>query len=207
MPERAKPTGNLNPLGLTSEEFVARAKSECGVARPAALAAYRRAFREGALDAAPTRVSVGEVVGVLREESPEGEVVKFLTRLSRQAEVGTPANGSTPVRLAPLTPLPIDPTVESVLIPMIGSSGRRSYTLCVSSQVGCAMGCTFCETGQMGLIRSLTASEIVAQWFAARWLVENPADGGARAGFPVKNIVFMGMGERSEERRVGKGWR
>ncbi|MDX2148260.1 MAG: 23S rRNA (adenine(2503)-C(2))-methyltransferase RlmN [Planctomycetota bacterium] len=75
--------------------------------------------------------------------------------------------------------------VESVLIPMRGRSGDVNYTLCVSSQVGCAMGCTFCETGQMGLIRSLTPAEIVAQWFAARHLLSHR----------VTNIVFMGMGE------------
>jgi len=68
---------------------------------------------------------------------------------------------------------------------MIGSAGLRTYTLCVSSQVGCAMGCTFCETAQMGLIRSLTPSEIVGQWFAARHII----------GIAPKNIVFMGMGE------------
>jgi 23S rRNA (adenine2503-C2)-methyltransferase len=68
---------------------------------------------------------------------------------------------------------------------MIGSLGVTTYTLCVSSQVGCAMGCTFCETAQMGLIRSLTADEIVAQWYAATHELK----------VKVKNIVFMGMGE------------
>ena len=75
--------------------------------------------------------------------------------------------------------------VESVLIPMMGRSGQRTYTLCVSSQIGCAMGCTFCETAQMGLIRSLRVEEIVGQWFAAAHVV----------GIKPKNIVFMGMGE------------
>src|SRR5439155_25739145 len=75
--------------------------------------------------------------------------------------------------------------IESVLIPMIGSSGASTYTLCVSSQVGCAMGCTFCETAQMGLLRSLSAAEIVGQWYAARHVI----------GVAPKNIVFMGMGE------------
>ncbi len=68
---------------------------------------------------------------------------------------------------------------------MIGRSRVRTYTLCVSSQIGCAMGCGFCETAQMGLIRSLTADEIVAQWFhATHTLSMRPS-----------NIVFMGMGE------------
>ncbi len=81
--------------------------------------------------------------------------------------------------------------VESVIIPMVGQKGRRTHTLCVSSQVGCAMGCGFCETAQMGLVRSLTASEIVAQWFNATHRHETE-DGVPRR---IDNIVFMGMGE------------
>jgi len=72
---------------------------------------------------------------------------------------------------------------------MIGRTRRKTHTMCLSSQVGCAMGCEFCETAQMGLIRSLTAAEIVGQWFAARHLLE-PDD-----PFDLDNIVFMGMGE------------
>lgn len=70
--------------------------------------------------------------------------------------------------------------VESVCIPM-----KTLMTLCVSSQVGCRMGCTFCETGRMGLVRNLTAAEIVAQVFAARYILKQP----------IRNVVFMGMGE------------
>src|SRR5262249_42285389 len=70
---------------------------------------------------------------------------------------------------------------------MFAGNGAMTRTLCVSSQVGCAMGCTFCETAQMGLMSNLSASDIVAQWFAARF-------GGV--GSPdITNIVFMGMGE------------
>jgi len=61
-------------------------------------------------------------------------------------------------------------------------------TLCLSSQVGCAMGCTFCATGQMGIIRNLTAAEIVGQVMAMLIHHEHPLDR------PV-NLVFMGMGE------------
>ena len=70
--------------------------------------------------------------------------------------------------------------VESVLIPM-----QAGGTLCVSSQVGCRMGCAFCETGRMGLLRNLTAEEIVSQVFIARHIL----------GLKVRNVVFMGMGE------------
>lgn len=70
--------------------------------------------------------------------------------------------------------------VEAVLIPM-----QAGGTLCVSSQVGCRMGCAFCETGRMGLLRNLTIPEIVGQVFIARHVL----------GFDMRNIVFMGMGE------------
>jgi len=65
-------------------------------------------------------------------------------------------------------------------------------TVCVSSQSGCAMGCTFCATGQMGLQNNLTAGEIAAQvvW-ARREAVRLPASTPQR----LTNIVFMGMGE------------
>jgi len=66
-------------------------------------------------------------------------------------------------------------TVESVLLPREG--------LCVSTQVGCAVGCVFCMTGQGGLLRQLGSAEIVAQVALARTLR------------PVRKVVFMGMGE------------
>jgi 23S rRNA (adenine2503-C2)-methyltransferase len=78
--------------------------------------------------------------------------------------------------------------VESVYMP---EAGRR--TLCVSSQVGCAMGCTFCLTATMGLSRNLTPGEIVDQVHRAnRRLVEL---GEGPAPRPLTNLVFMGMGE------------
>ncbi|MEJ2520398.1 MAG: 23S rRNA (adenine(2503)-C(2))-methyltransferase RlmN [Desulfuromonadales bacterium] len=69
--------------------------------------------------------------------------------------------------------------VETVLIPMEG--GR--HTLCISTQVGCAMQCTFCLTGTFGLERNLTPAEIVNQVCAVR------------EDYPIDNIVMMGMGE------------
>src|SRR5690606_24779324 len=65
---------------------------------------------------------------------------------------------------------------------------RGRATVCVSTQVGCAMGCVFCATGQMGFRRHLTHGEIVAQVvFVARLLRER--------GESLRNIVVMGMGE------------
>jgi len=81
--------------------------------------------------------------------------------------------------------------IESVLIP-----SRDRLTLCISSQAGCAMGCTFCATGWGGFARQLTAGEIVAQYRGSqRWA--NVHGYGA-----VTNIVFMGMGEPLANRRA-----
>jgi 23S rRNA (adenine2503-C2)-methyltransferase len=78
--------------------------------------------------------------------------------------------------------------VESVYMP---EPGRK--TLCVSTQAGCAVGCTFCMTGTMGLARNLTAGEIVDQVARAnRRIVELGEGTGPR---PLTNLVFMGMGE------------
>jgi 23S rRNA (adenine2503-C2)-methyltransferase len=74
--------------------------------------------------------------------------------------------------------------VESVLIP-----GRDRLTLCISSQAGCAMACTFCATGWSGYRRNLSAAEIVAQYRGSRRWADDHGYG------PVSNIVFMGMGE------------
>ncbi len=79
--------------------------------------------------------------------------------------------------------------VETVYIPDVGRSGA----LCVSSQVGCTLNCTFCHTGTQALVRNLTAAEIVAQVQIARdELGEWPSP---KADRRLSNIVFMGMGE------------
>lgn len=81
--------------------------------------------------------------------------------------------------------------VESVLIPT-----ERRLTLCISSQAGCAMACTFCATGWGGFARQLTSGEIVGQYRASRrWAEEN--DYG-----PISNIVYMGMGEPLANRKA-----
>ena len=78
--------------------------------------------------------------------------------------------------------------IEAVLM---GYHNRT--TLCISSQAGCALGCTFCATGQFGFDRHLEAGEIVAQvQYANAWLRRHPMDGSPGR---VTNIVFMGMGE------------
>lgn len=77
--------------------------------------------------------------------------------------------------------------IETVAIP-----GHGRTTLCVSSQVGCPVACSFCATGRMGLQRNLTAAEIVAQYrFALAYQRRHPQ----RLPRALANLVFMGMGE------------
>lgn len=87
--------------------------------------------------------------------------------------------------------------IESVLIPRVDRA-----TLCVSSQVGCAIGCRFCRTADMGLVRNLTSGEVLGQVrIANRMLAERPFRDGSGEGVEspllnrVNHIVFMGMGE------------
>jgi len=70
--------------------------------------------------------------------------------------------------------------IESVIVPM-----ATHYTLCVSTQVGCKMGCRICETGQRGFFRNLSTEEVIGQVYTALFLFK----------VPVRNVVFMGMGE------------
>jgi 23S rRNA (adenine2503-C2)-methyltransferase len=74
-----------------------------------------------------------------------------------------------------------DHKIETVFIPVFDGRG----TLCISSQVGCALECGFCRTGEMGLIRNLTLGEVIGQVIEAKRRIEQP----------ITNVVFMGMGE------------
>lgn len=81
--------------------------------------------------------------------------------------------------------------IEMVYIPEPGRG-----TLCISSQVGCAMDCTFCSTAQQGFNRNLTAAEIVGQvWLANRELLGEAAPSADTSERIITNVVFMGMGE------------
>lgn len=73
--------------------------------------------------------------------------------------------------------------IESVIIRNINKQGNTWNTACLSTQVGCALGCKFCATGRMGLIRNLETGEIIEQFFQLEKL------------YKIENIVFMGMGE------------
>ncbi len=110
---------------------------------------------------------------------------------------------------------------ESVIIPMTSFGGTTWFTLCISSQIGCRMACSFCETGRMGLLQNLTPGQIVQQRLVARKLrtiancplpiadLNSPSSnrqsaigdgqssGQSNTYFSdgIQNIVFMGMGE------------
>lgn len=195
------------PLGLSAAGYVEACGRTIGASRESALDAYKAFFWHGR-EARPrpsqrmralgvpdlpsgstseeSLPRVAPISSVVIDEGAEGKIFKFTQDV---AASGSRLDGS--VRTL---------RTESVLIPMIGKRRVRTYTLCVSSQVGCAMGCTFCETAQMGLIRSLSAAEIVQQWYAATHLLKHPdipepvvTPQGLEG--PVRNIVFMGMGE------------
>ncbi|PKL38480.1 MAG: 23S rRNA (adenine(2503)-C(2))-methyltransferase RlmN [Spirochaetae bacterium HGW-Spirochaetae-1] len=77
--------------------------------------------------------------------------------------------------------------IEAVIITF-----HRRHTVCLSTQVGCAMGCRFCRTGRLGLTRSLTAAEIVAQYLTCyQWIINDKQI----RHIPKPNIVLMGEGE------------
>ena len=79
-------------------------------------------------------------------------------------------------------------TIESVLMHYPATAGRRArHTLCISSQAGCAVGCPFCATGELGFTRDLETAEILDQ--------VRTANRRMHAGERITNVVFMGMGE------------
>lgn len=157
--------------GLTSEELVRRSREAIGPGSGIARNVYRDALLRGMYDPGVHGASVRtaerwretfafglpDVRRVVDETSLDATTTKAILRLADGLEV------------------------ECVRIPM----GRGKHTLCVSTQVGCKMGCTFCETGRMGFLRQLTTAEIVSQPVVVR----------TRLAWTFERIVFMGMGE------------
>jgi 23S rRNA (adenine2503-C2)-methyltransferase len=170
-----------NLCGLSRDELRA-AIVEAGVGPPEkakmrAAQAWRWIHHYGVTDfaamtdiAKETRAAFAEAFTLDRPEVVERQVSKDGTR-------------KWLIRMAPGI------EVETVYIPDVGRAGA----LCVSSQVGCTLNCTFCHTGTQALVRNLTAAEIVAQVQVARDdLGEWPSPKEDRR---LSNIVFMGMGE------------
>jgi len=157
--------------GLTNAESVEHARALLPRGHGFARRIHRQVMREGRFD--PESLGLGPVACQAWRSQFSFELPQIVAVTSDGCEQGV--TSKVVLRLEDGL------EVESVCIPM----GRGRYTLCVSSQVGCKMGCSFCETGRMGLLRNLTTGEIIAQLLVARH----------RLGWPVRNIVFMGMGE------------
>ena len=171
----------VNLAGLTRAELAA-ALVDAGVVKPEkarmrASQLWRWIHHYGLTDfaamtdvAKETRAALAETFTLARPEVVERQVSKDGTR-------------KWLIRTAPGI------EIETVYIPDVGRAGA----LCVSSQVGCTLNCTFCHTGTQALVRNLTAAEIVAQVQVARDdLSEWPSPKEDRR---LSNIVFMGMGE------------
>jgi 23S rRNA (adenine2503-C2)-methyltransferase len=189
-PTDSTPTSPPDPLSVPAEVY-ARACQSLGLRGGyiGGLERYRVLFRTGRIDPALGDLRLPAITRTHTSECSEGTVLKFVLPVPGRAD----KPGETL-------------ETESVVIPMIGKKRVLTHTLCVSSQVGCAMGCGFCQTAQMGLLRNLTAREIVQQWFIARHVAAAtpPAAGpgtaeaepAAATGFAtIRNLVFMGMGE------------
>ncbi len=179
--DKAQPTGPLNLSGLTRDQLKA-ALAETGACEPSkakmrAAQIWRWVHNFGVTDfaamsdiAKDTRALLADRFTLARPQVVERQVSrdgsrKWLIRFAAGIEA------------------------ETVFIPGVGRAGA----LCVSSQVGCTLNCTFCHTGTQPLVRNLTAGEIIAQVQIARDdLGEWPSPQSDRQ---LSNIVFMGMGE------------
>ena len=167
-----------------------------GLTRPELAAALCEAF---ALDPKKAKMRAGQLwrwiyhYGVvdfenmtdIAKEMRAALAERFLVARPEIAEKQVSADGTRKylLRMAPGV------EVECVFIPDVGRAGA----LCVSSQVGCTLNCTFCHTGTQPLVRNLTTAEIVGQALAVKDdLGEWPSGGEDRR---LSNIVFMGMGE------------
>lgn len=181
-PAAGAPTSAMPNLAGLSRAELAQALIDAEVARPdkarmRASQLWRWIHHYGLTDfaamtdvAKETRAALAEKFTLARPEVVERQISRDGTR-------------KWLIRMAPGI------EVETVYIPDVGRAGA----LCVSSQVGCTLNCTFCHTGTQALVRNLTTAEIVAQVQIARDdLGEWPSPKEDRR---LSNIVFMGMGE------------
>ncbi len=168
-------------LGLTMAEFTAWGQAVSGHAAALHRATYRLLVRSGRF--APAEIPGWQQAEAIRPGTlaayAAAAAADQVPAITAQIATADPDLGTTRKVLCRLAD---GQEVEAVLIPMHHAG---HHTVCVSSQVGCRMGCSFCHTAKMGLIRSLSAAEIVAQVVAVR----------RATGITPRNVVFMGMGE------------
>jgi 23S rRNA (adenine2503-C2)-methyltransferase len=179
--QRPETAGPVNLAGMTRGELAAALADAFGLdekkAKMRAVQLWRWIYHYGATDfAAMTDIA---------KEMRAGLAERFVIARPEVAERLVSVDGTRKylIRLAPGT------EVECVFIPDVGRAGA----LCVSSQVGCTLSCTFCHTGTQKLVRNLTAAEIVGQVMAVKDDLEEWPSGGEDRR--LSNIVFMGMGE------------
>jgi 23S rRNA (adenine2503-C2)-methyltransferase len=167
---------SLHDLGFSEIEA---ALSSSGVTPHHAKALWRALHREGELDLASRNF-----LPPLKRwiESHVGEGKAYFLDAPEVADEIPSSDGLTRKFLLRLSD---GQTIETVLM---GYDGR--HTVCVSTQAGCAMGCVFCATGQMGFVRHLRPGEIVAQVLHARRVLKQ-----LHPEKRLRNLVMMGMGE------------
>jgi 23S rRNA (adenine2503-C2)-methyltransferase len=161
----------INVCGLTCDELVSSARERLPTAHGIARKAWKQVMLSGRFDL--EALGLADRTANAWREQYALTLPNVVRTVSEETDTGTTAKAV----LATHDGL----EYECVLLPM----GRGRATLCISSQVGCKMGCRFCETGRMGLLRNLSAAEIVAELLVARFVL----------GWAFNNVVFMGMGE------------
>lgn len=173
----SQPSGKIDLKNFTQEQLTAYVQ---GLGQPAFRAKQIMAwlYRPGVRDFS----QMSDLAKVFRETLEKHATISQFCKIAREKS----ADGCVKFAFS----LEDGYVIEAVLIP---EPDRN--TLCISSQVGCAMGCAFCLTATMGFKRNLTPAEIVNQICAVRdYLLEQPPDtliGPAR----ITNVVYMGMGE------------
>lgn len=189
--------GRLSLVGLTREELKARL-IETGVPERESRMRSGQIWHWVNLRGAQDFAEMTNVGKALKAELARHFTLERPEVVSRQ--VSRDGTRKWLLRMAPTNPHEHNrgAEIECVYIP-----GPDRGTLCVSSQVGCTLTCSFCHTGTQRLVRNLSAAEIVQQLVVARdelgdWTGQMPsrdASGGGEVGRLVTNIVFMGMGE------------
>ncbi len=172
--------GLVNLLGFSQTELLAWVREHVPSMKPyRANQLFRWLHRE--------RVATFDEMTNLRLE--ERERLKQIACIERLnvATVLRAADGTRKLRLRTKD----GHSIESVLIP----NDERGATLCISSQVGCALTCRFCATASLGFERNLNTDEIVDQVYRAIAVLEQDAGDSEQEPRPITNLVFMGMGE------------
>ena len=175
-PKKMMEAPPVSLLAHTSASYVDAVAERLGRGHVLARALYTDFWTDGVLGARCTQLAGAPELALQLLAASDGSAS---LRFARSAPAPPAAGETEKYALVAHDGL----EVEMVAMPAPGAADV--WSLCVSSQVGCAQGCAFCETGRMGLLRNLTAAEIVSQLYLARFAL----------GLRVANVVFMGMGE------------